>query len=173
MSNSSINTPAESEVARLKRKTVRLSVAVWVLALLLCATLLVSWLVIRAISTVESGFSDFSPGQRIGAATVIALAEWQKSGASLRCVISEIVKQAPNTDFYYKAGDEFQPGSRRVHGNADFGDGVVLFFTGSPATFEMSVAHRGGRITGMGDMRLADLVELARPSVPDADPPAH
>ena len=77
-------------------------------------------------------------------------------------VVSEILKQAPDTTFYYKVGDEFRPGNQRVSGNADYGDGQVLFFTGSPATLESAVAYRGDRITAMGDMRISDLREFVQ-----------
>jgi hypothetical protein len=38
----------------------RLSVAVWILAILLCATLLLSFVLVRALSTAPSGFFRLS-----------------------------------------------------------------------------------------------------------------
>jgi len=145
-----------------QRKIKRLSAAVWILAILLCATLLVSFVVLRSLSVVRSEFDRLSPEQRVQFASVIALAKWQRSGSTLKCVISEIVKQTPNTVFYYKVGDEFRAGNQRATENADFGDGEILFFTGSPARLELITAYRDDRITGLGDMPISTLREIVR-----------
>jgi hypothetical protein len=102
--------------------------------------------------------------EQIRSASVIAFADWQKSGSTLKCIISEIVKKVPDTAFYYKVGDEFRRGNQRVSGDADYGDGQVLFFTGSPATFQSAVAYRNGRITAMGDMPVSEFRDVARRS---------
>ncbi len=153
-----------SEVMLAEHRTKRLSVAVWILAILLCASLLLSFVVIRALSTAPSGFSRLSSVEQIRSASVIAFADWHKSGSTLRCIISEIVKKAPDTAFYYKVGDEFRRGTQRLSKGADYGDGQVVFFTGSPATFQSAVAYRNGRITAMGDMPIAEFRDVARRS---------
>lgn len=147
-----------------QRKVKRLSAVVWVLAILLCGTLLVSFVIVRSLSIARSEFDRLSPEERIHSASVIALAKWQRSGSTLRCVISEILKQTPGTKFYYKVGDEFSRGNQRATENADFGDGEILFFTGSPARLEETIAYRGDRITGLGDMPINVLREIIRTS---------
>jgi hypothetical protein len=147
-----------------QRKMKRLSIAVCILAILLCVTLLVSFVLVYSLSITRGEFDRLSPEQRVQAASVIALAKWQKSGSALRCVISEILKQRPNTKFYYKVGDEFRAGNQRATENADFGDGEILFFTGSPARLELITAYRGDRITGLGDMPISTLREIIRTS---------
>jgi hypothetical protein len=142
------------------RKVKRLSVAVWILAVLLCATLLVSLVVLRAVSVETSHFHELSPEKQVQNSTVIALATYQKSGATLKCVISEILKHSPDTAFYYKVGDEFRPGGHPITEGTDYGEGQVLFFTGSPARLEVAVAVHGERISGMGDMPVSMLREL-------------
>ena len=57
--------PAGVELAR---KVKRLSAAVWILAILLCITLLVSFLLVRSLSVVRSEFDGLSPEQRVRAA---------------------------------------------------------------------------------------------------------
>jgi|ERR1051325_2348957 hypothetical protein len=144
----------------LQRKVKRLSTAVWILVVLLCATLLVSFVIVRSVSIARSEFDRLSPEQRVQSASVIALAKWEKSGSTLRCVISEILKHRPDIKFYYKVGDEFRAGNQRFTENADFGDGEILFFTGSPARLELATAYRGDRITGLGDMPITTLREI-------------
>jgi hypothetical protein len=36
----------------------------------------------------------------------------------------------------------------------NYGDGVVIFFTGSPASMSMSMSFSGDRIHGLGDIPL-------------------
>jgi len=146
------------------RKVKRLSLAVWILAILLCATLLVSFVVLRAVSVATSDFHNLSPEKQVQSSSVIALATYQKSGATLKCIISEILKHSPDTAFYYKVGDEFRTGSHRATEGTDYGDGQVLFFTGSPARLEIAVAVHGDRISGMGDMPVSMLRERIRSS---------
>jgi hypothetical protein len=147
-----------------KHRAKRLSVAVWILAILLCSTLLLSFVVIRALSTAPSGFSRLSSVEQIRGASVIAFADWHKSGSTLQCMISEIVKKTPGTTFYYKVGDEVRRGNQRLSEAADYGDGQVLFFTGSPATFQSAVTYRNGHITAMGDMPISEFRDVARKS---------
>lgn len=154
----------EAPTDRATRKIKRLSVAVWILAILLCGTLLVSFVVLRTLSITSSEFSHLSPEKQVQSSTVIALATYQKSGSTLKCVISEILKHAPHTEFYYKVGDEFRTGNQRATQGTDYGEGQVLFFTGSPARLEVAVAVHGDRITGMGDMPVSMLRELIRSS---------
>jgi hypothetical protein len=90
------------------RKVKRLTVAVWILAILLCCTLLVSFILLRTVSIATSDFHNLSPEKQVQSSSVIALATYQKSGATLKCIISEILKHSPDTAFYYKVGDEFR-----------------------------------------------------------------
>ena len=113
----------EAVTDRATRKIKRLSVAVWILAILLCGTLLVSFVVFRTVSTAMSEFSHLSPEKQVQSSTVIALATYEKSDSTLKCVISEILKHTPDTAFYYKVGDEFRPGSHRTSEGTDYGDG--------------------------------------------------
>jgi hypothetical protein len=119
---------------------------------------------VRSLSITSSAFNRLSPEERVQSASVIALANWQKSGSTLTCVISEILKQTPGTRFYYKVGDEFRAGNQRATENVDFGDGLVLFFIGSPARLEETVAYRHDSITALGDMPISTLREIIRTS---------
>jgi hypothetical protein len=143
-----------------QRKITRLCAAVWILAILLCVTLLASFVVIRSLSVSGSKFDHLSPEQRVQAASVIALTRWERSGSSLRCVITEILKQGANTAFYYKVGDELHSHQQKVRDNTDYGDGEILFFAGSPARLEETAAYRGDRITALGDMPIGTLREI-------------
>jgi hypothetical protein len=143
-----------------QRKLKRLRTTVWILAFLLGVTLVVSFVIIEAMSIGHSKFEHLSPEECIQAAGVIALAKYERSGGTLRCIISEILKQRPGTQFYWAVGDEFRDGNQRASENTDFGDGEVLFFTGSPPRLDLIAAYRANRITTFGNMPLDTLREM-------------
>jgi hypothetical protein len=102
------------------------------------------------------------PEKKVRAASVIALARFEKSGTTLRCVITEILKEAPNTAFSYRVGDEFRHGNIQIKDNTDYGDGEILFFVGSPAEHCYSVAFSGERLRSMGEMPITQLRDMIR-----------
>jgi hypothetical protein len=111
-----------------------------------------------------NSFHDWPVEKQVQAASIIAITKWQKSDSRLKCIITEILKQAPNTTFYYKVGDEYVPGSNQIEDDTIYGDGQVMFFTGSPATFRYSTTYSNDRISGMGDMPITELRDLIRDS---------
>ncbi|MEQ1933339.1 MAG: hypothetical protein ABL962_05600 [Fimbriimonadaceae bacterium] len=148
--------------------------AVWILAAFIAANTFVSLLSLFAPSLAtrvlnaipeSSAFSpyaynrfhDWPIEKQIQSASVIAIAKWQQTDDLLKCVISEIVKQAPNTTFHYKIGDEYRSGNQAIRDNTSYGDGQIMFFTGSSATFRFSTTYRNDRIRGMGDMPINEL----------------
>lgn len=158
----------------------RLSSAIWVIAIISIINLLLSiysvifpWLLVgrmnAALKTPEfkhqleqatdqlNSFHSWPVQKQIETASVIALARWEKEGDRYKCVISEILKQRPGTEFYYKVGDEFVHLSRRARDNTDYGDGQIMFFVGSPAEFRYSTSFKGDRISGLGDMPVGSL----------------
>ena len=66
----------------------------------------------------------------------------------MKCVVAEILKHAPQTEFNYKIGDEYDMCSRWPRPNTEYGEGVLMFFTGSPAEFRYSRSVHGGRLGG-------------------------
>ena len=97
-------------------------------------------------------FYEWPPEKQIDAASVIALAKYQKNGDRMKCIISEILKKAPETKFYYNVGDEYGQCSHYLRPGEDRGDGQIMFFVGNPAEFRFSTSLRGDRLSGLGDM---------------------
>jgi len=77
-------------------------------------------------------------------------------------VISEILMQDPNTTFYYGVGAEFPSGQVEVRENTGYGDGQVMFFIGSPASFRYSSSYKSGRCHGLGGITIENLRELIK-----------
>ena len=91
--------------------------------------------------------------EQIKHASAIALARYEPSpDGKMKAVIREFLKNEPNTIIHYKVGDEyssasFYPNKDRLHG-----DGVIIFFVGSPASMRMSITYSGDRIMGLADI---------------------
>jgi hypothetical protein len=91
--------------------------------------------------------------EQIRQASVIALAKYEKSpDGKMKAVIRELLKKESGTTIYYSIGDEYPSSSYYPSENRSYGDGVVIFFTGSPARMGMSMTFTGNRISGMGDL---------------------
>ena len=172
-------TPPADQITRSLR---RLTIAVWILAIVILLNLVVSLFAalfppaimkrLTALSpefqtTEESsyaGFHDWPLEKQIAAATVIAIGRWKQEDGQLKCIIAEVLKHQKDTAFYYKVGDEYQRGSHAVTPGTDYGDGQIMFFTGSPATFRYSTSFSRERASGMGDMPLEKLREMIKTS---------
>jgi hypothetical protein len=100
-------------------------------------------------------FHDLKIDQQIQRASVIALARFEPSDdGKMKAVLKEFLKKDPSIEFYYNIGDEHPDSSYYPKDDVGYGDGVVLFFTDSPATMRMSISYYGDRIRGLGDIPL-------------------
>ena len=79
---------------------------------------------------------------------------------------AEFLKKESGVTVYYHLGDEHAPSSHYPKANTDYGDGVIIFFTGSPAVMQMSMSYSGDRIRGLADMPLELFRQQCR--APDA-----
>jgi hypothetical protein len=160
----------------------RLTVAVWVLAVLILINIAVSLMgalfppvIAKRItasmpdSTTQSitsneaelnGFHAWPLEKQINSASVIVLARYEKEGDRYKAIISEILKQSPNVKFFYKVGDELRQEGYSQRENTSYGDGQIIFFTGSPATMKYSCTFRGDRIAAFGDMPFEELRKM-------------
>lgn len=111
-------------------------------------------------------FHELDVDEQIKLASVIAVAKYVPSddGKSI-AVISEILKMKPDTTFYYEIGDEFPESSFFPEDHTIYGDGLVIFFTGSPAIMRLSMTYSGERIRSLGDLPL----KLFREKCKEAD----
>ena len=99
-------------------------------------------------------FGDWDIDRKVKEASVILLTKWEESDEKLKCIITEILKMKPETVFYYKVGQEFSTHSIYPRENTSYGEGMVMFLTGSPASMRYSTTLMQGRIRGFGDMPL-------------------
>lgn len=108
-------------------------------------------------SAVESGkpFHELGIDEQIKQSSVIALARYERaSDGQMKAIIKEFLKKDPTVQIYYNVGDEYKSSSYYPREKTSYGDGVVIFFTGSPATMRMSMTYSGNRIGGLGDIPL-------------------
>lgn len=103
----------------------------------------------------ESHFYELKLEDQIKKASVIALAKYEPSpDGKMKAIIKEFLKKEPGTTIYYKVGDEYAASSYYPKDKTTYGDGVIIFFVGSPATMRMSMTYQGDRIHGLGDLPL-------------------
>lgn len=105
-------------------------------------------------------FHEMPIEDQIKASSAIALARYEKgSDGKMRAVIQEFLKKDPDATIYYDVGDEYPHSSYYPTENTSYGDGVIIFFVGSPAQMRMAMTFSGDRIGGLGDLPLVLLRE--------------
>lgn len=105
-------------------------------------------------------FHELSLEEQIKKASVIALARHERwPDGKQKTIIKEFLKKEPNTTIYYNIGDEYPNGSFFKDEGIHYGDGLIVFFVGSPASMRMSMTFSGDRIHGLGDIPLQLLRE--------------
>ena len=117
----------------------------------------------------ESGipFHELGLEEQIQKSSIIAMAKYEPSpDGQMKAIIKEFLKKDPNVTFYHKLGEEYPSSSYYPKDNTSYGDGVIIFFTGSPARMRMSMSYSGGFIRGLGDMPIELLREKCK--VPNA-----
>ena len=110
-------------------------------------------------------FYDLSIDEQIAKASAIALAMYEPADdGRMQAIIVEYLKLQPGTETRYSVGDEYRGSSFYPNPDRNRGDGVVIFFTGSPATMELATSVYGDRVTGLKDIPLALFREKCRES---------
>jgi hypothetical protein len=100
-------------------------------------------------------FHEMHLEDQIKQSSVIALAKFEPSpDGKIRAIIKEFLKKEPNVQIYYNIGDEYSAASYYPSENEIRGDGVVIFFVGSPASMRKFVTYAGERILGLADLPL-------------------
>jgi hypothetical protein len=180
----------------LTRALRRLTVAIWCLCLLIAVMVaFFMWSYLGPVASMVESFETAGPPpasssppeapqfdsdndfharpleDQIQRASVIAITQLRNEGGKHKAVISEILKRAPGTRFYYDVGDEYRMLSHFPRDNCQDceGQGGVVFFTGNPATMRSSVTYENDRIAAFGDMPLDELRRLAQSPRPPAE----
>ncbi len=100
-------------------------------------------------------FYELPVEEQIRQASAIALARYEPSSdGKMKAVIREFLKKEPTTTVYYEVGDEYPSASFYPNGDRSNGDGIIIFFVGSPADMKLSVTYSGDRIRGLADIPL-------------------
>lgn len=102
-------------------------------------------------------FYELEVEEQIKKSSVIALLRYEPSpDGKLKAIIKEFLKKDPNTTIYYALGDEHTRSSYYPKkGNTSNSDGgVIIFFTGSPASMIMTMTFSGDRIGGLSGIPL-------------------
>lgn len=107
------------------------------------------------------GFHDWPLEKQLASASAVAITVHKNEDGRVKSIIDSIPKGA-NAGFNYKVGEEYAPASHYPRNNTSYGDGEVIFFTGSPPMMRLSYTYSDGRIAGLGDLPLQKFAELAK-----------
>ncbi len=100
-------------------------------------------------------FHELPLEEQIKKSSVIALARYELAAdGKQKAIIKEFLKKDPNTTIYYNVGDEYPGASFYPKEETNYGDGIIVFFVGSPASMRMSMSYTGDRIRSLGDIPL-------------------
>lgn len=117
----------------------------------------------EAFRDVGKPFHELDIEEQIEKSSVIAVARYEKAAdGKMKAVIREFLKKDPDVVLYYEVGDEYPEASRYPAENTNYGDGVVIFFRGSPASMQMSTSYSSDRIRGLADMPIELLKQKCR-----------
>lgn len=109
-----------------------------------------------SIPVQELSFRELSIDEKIEKASVIAVAEYQlQEDGMYAAIITEILKKDDGVEFFYSIGNEYIQSSYYPAERENRGDGVIMFFSGNPATMHFTTTYRGERITGLADIPIA------------------
>jgi hypothetical protein len=112
-------------------------------------------------------FHDLGLEEQIKQSSVIALAKFELApDGKMKAIIKEFLKKDPGVTLYYNIGDEHPSSSYYPQKDVGHGDGLVIFFTGSPANMKRSMSYTGDRIYALGDIPIELFKKMC--SEPDA-----
>lgn len=119
-------------------------------------------------------FHELTIEEQIEAASVIAVARFEPAEDGRRkAVLTELLKKNEGTVFHYDIGDEYSHASHYPkEAGPGYGDGVVIFFEGSPASMRSSMSYSGDRIGALGDMPIKLLRDKCGPNADASKTPA-
>lgn len=101
----------------------------------------------------EVPFYELPFEEQIKQASVIAIAKYEPAeDGRMKAVLKEFLKKNDGALFHYDIGEEYQPSSYYPKEGTSYGDGIVIFFTGSPAMMTKAMTYSGDRIPSLGDM---------------------
>jgi len=101
----------------------------------------------------DGKFIDLPVDEQIKVSSVIMLVKFIPSRVGkTKAVITEFIKKDQDIEFYYDIGNEHPPSSFYPNKDYQYGDGRIVFFTGSPPIMTLSTTYFGDRITSLGDM---------------------
>lgn len=100
-------------------------------------------------------FYELPIEEQIKQASVIGLARYEPSpDGKKKAIFREFLKKDQDATIYYAIGDEYPSASFYPKEGTSHGDGVIVFFVGSPASMKMSMTYTGDRIHSLGDIPL-------------------
>jgi hypothetical protein len=117
----------------------------------------------RIIKHTEVSFHDLALEEQIKKSSAIVFAKYQRSDdGRVLAIVDKYLKSPPASEKFLEVGEEHQASSYYPKEKHSRGDGVIILFTGSPATVKMTVSVYDDRVPGYGDITLQMLEDKIR-----------
>jgi len=94
--------------------------------------------------------------EKVRRSDAIVIARLEPSGGQLKAIATDVIVRNQGVEVLYKVGEEVPLLNPPAGTGTNWGDGVVAFLIGSPASIEESYYTRSGRIPSMGDMSIEE-----------------
>ncbi len=164
-----------SHLVQIAKSVRSLTIAVWVLVLItvlqasawlvpLLAPEFVAGKVLSLPQETLESWEGLTLEEKIKRSSIIVITENNADGGKIRAIVKEVRKLKPDVVFHYEIGDEYGPMSVTPKADTTYGDGAVVFLSGSPATMQESYAVYGGSITGLDEMPVSKLLKMVEKS---------
>ena len=90
---------------------------------------------------------SIEPQDLVRKSSVIAILEYKRNfGEKTKVIITEILRINEGVEFNYIVGDEYPFDTQSYNGEELSGDGVVAFFSGSPALLQSAMVHENNTL---------------------------
>jgi hypothetical protein len=102
-------------------------------------------------------YSGLNTEEKIKVSSAIALGTYRRTnGGGNKIIIQEYLKKDPAGQLTYAVGEEVSDAISQRAASDDFGDGVVIFFVGSPTQTKMTATYVNGVIAALDNISIDD-----------------
>ena len=107
----------------------------------------------------SQSFEGTTLEEKIELSSAIFIAKFEETdNGFVTAVVTDIIKTTPDAELKYSVGDIYPDASYYKEDNVRHGDGVVIFFAGSPGKQKMTFNYSNNRIGGLNNISVEQFI---------------